>query len=87
MRTSLNKIQAIEEFISGTMASEDQLVLEAQQLVDRMLASEVSLQRATYRVITAYNRAQLKDELNALHQRLLSDPARKTFWDQILSIF
>lgn len=87
MRTSLNKIQAIEEFLTGTIAPEEQVVFEANQLINRNLSEEVALQRKTYRVIAAYSRVALKTELNSLHHKLMRDPSKKTFRDLILTIF
>lgn len=87
MRTSLNKIQTIEDFLTGAIAPEERIVFEANQLLNRGLAEEVMLQRETYRVIAAYSRVQLKDELNSLHRKLLTDPSKKTFRDLILTIF
>jgi hypothetical protein len=87
MRTSLNKLQAIENFITGTIAPGERIVFEATQLIDSDFANEVRLQRNTYHVITAYNRAVLKDELNCLHQKLMNDPSKKSFRDLIRSIF
>jgi hypothetical protein len=87
MRTSLNKIQAIENFITGAIAPSERILFEANQLLDPALADEVKLQRNTYDIITAYNRALLKDELNCLHHKVMNDPSKKSFADLIRSIF
>jgi hypothetical protein len=87
MRTSLNKIQKIEAFLTEGIAPEERVLFEASQLLDHNLAEDVILQREAYAIISAYGRAQLKTELNLLHHKLLTDPSKKTFWDLILTIF
>jgi hypothetical protein len=87
MRTSLNKIRAIEEFLNASMPVDERLLFEAKQVVDRSLGEEVLAQQKTYQLITAYSRATLRQELESLHQTLMNDPAKKGFRALILSIF
>ncbi|HEY0652398.1 MAG TPA: hypothetical protein VGD65_04680 [Chryseosolibacter sp.] len=87
MRTSLNKIQTIEDFLTGSMEAEDRLVFEATILVDKSLADEVSLQRATYCHIRSYGREQLRNELDTIHHKLMNNQSDRTFRDLIFSIF
>jgi hypothetical protein len=87
MRTSLNKIEMIEEFVLGNVEPERRVVFEATLVVDSLLSEEVTLQQETYHVITAYNRAKLKNELEIIHHQLMHDPSKKTFREYILSIF
>jgi hypothetical protein len=87
MRTSLNKIRTIEEFLNGSMPVDERLLFEAQQVVDRSLAEEVLAQQQTYQLVTAYSRAALRQELESFHHTLMNDPAKKGFRDLIRSIF
>ena len=87
MRTSLNKIEMIEEFVLGSIEPERRVAFEANLLVDSLLSEEVLLQQETYQVVTAYNRAKLKNELEIMHHQLMHDPSKKTFREYILAIF
>lgn len=59
MRTSLNKIKAIEEYLLGGSTP----VFEANLILDPELAQEVALQRETYTAIRQYGRDQLRAEI------------------------
>lgn len=87
MRTSLNKIQAIEEYLNTTMPFDERLLFEARKIADQNLAQDVVAQEQTYQLIAAYSRAVMRKDLESLHYKLMNDPAKRSFRELILSIF
>lgn len=87
MRTSLNKLQEIENFLMQKADTGDALVFEARMIVDNELAAEVAQQRDTYTVINQYGRRKLKAGLEAAHQQLFSLPKYQRFKERILAMF
>jgi hypothetical protein len=87
MRTSLTEIQQTEKFLLGEMPPEDALVFEARMLSNPLLKMNVFFQRKVYAVLRAYHRKKLKEETEAVHQRLFSDPAKKDFREMIFRHF
>ncbi|QKJ29126.1 hypothetical protein HQ865_04940 [Mucilaginibacter mali] len=87
MRTSLNKLQEIEQYLIREGDIADRLVFEARTIVDVDLAGEVSLQKETYAVISQYGRRRLKAELDAVHQQLFTLSRYQSFREKILGLF
>jgi anti-sigma factor RsiW len=87
MKTSWNKAQAIEKFLSGTLPAADALLFRARLLTDPELRRLVALQQKTYALVRLYGRQQMKARLEALHRQLMGDPTKKTFQQQVLQYF
>ena len=87
MKTSWNKPQAIEKFLSGTLPAAEALVFRARLLTDPELRRLVALQQKTYALVRLYGRQQMKVRLEALHRQLMGDPTKKTFQQQVLQYF
>lgn len=87
MRTSLTRLRAIEQFLSGNISTENRMVFEAHLLLDNELATDVKSQEESYNIIKFHGRQTLKAELEILHQKLAGDPKNKMFWRHIQSIF
>ena len=87
MRTSLTRLNAIEDFLSGNVSLDNKIVLEANIMLDKELATDVKSQDEAYKIIKLYSRQCLKSELEILHGRLLADPKNKSLWYHILKIF
>lgn len=85
MRTSLTRLNTIEDFVVGNMSEEDRVVFSANLLLDKELASDYASQQHAYRLIRQYSRQQMKSELDRLHHNLMKND--KTFLERILSIF
>ena len=75
----------IEDALMG--GSERKLLLEAQSIIDPILADKVRWQKETYLVAQAYGRKQLRKQLNQIHHRLFSEPQHLQFKTRILSYF
>jgi hypothetical protein len=87
MRTSLNEIKQIEAYLHHTLPAEERLVMEARLITDEDLRLKLYLQRKVYALIALYKRRKLKAEVEGLHNRLFSDPAKTSFKQNILNYF
>lgn len=87
MRTSLNKIKAIDDFLSGSMMPEDSLLFEANMLLDRGLVTDMRHQENTYAMIRQYGRQKIKEEIAAVQTKLAAAPQHQGFIQRIALLF
>jgi len=87
MRTSLNKIKAIDDFLSGRMLPEDSLLFEANMLLDSDLVSDMRHQENTYAMIRQYGRKKIKEEIAAVQAKLAAAPQHQGFIKRIAQFF
>jgi hypothetical protein len=87
MRTSLNEIEQIEDHLFQKLNGEDQFLFRANMLLNRGFAENVEFQAKTYRLVHAYGRKQLKQEIEAVHQKLFKQPEHINFRRKILALF
>lgn len=87
MRTSLTDIKQAEAWLQGTLTPQDSLLFEARILTNPLLRANVALQKKVLALLRFYHRKKLKEELEAVHQRLFSDPAKADFQQQIHHLF
>jgi len=87
MRTSLNNILETEQYLTGQLAPEDQLLYDARLIVDQDLKEQMQWQQHTYEVIRAYGRMQIRNQLEKLHDQLMTEPQHTSFRNKIRKIF
>jgi len=87
MRTSLNDIQKIENYLGGKLNSNESLVFQARLLIDPVLKLNVYVQQKVYSILLLYHRRKLKEEAEIVHQRIFSDPQKVDFQQAILQRF
>ncbi len=87
MSNSLTDIRRAERYVTGKMAEEDSLVFEARMLVDPTLRANVHFLQKTFALLKLYNRRKLKQEAEAIHQRLFNDPHKQDYRDHIFQLF
>jgi hypothetical protein len=87
MKTSWNETRQIDQHLAGTMDTGDALVFDAKLLLDAELVDKVSWQRKTHAIIKQYGRRQLKNELEAIHQKLFTSPQHHSFSQRIRRLF
>jgi hypothetical protein len=87
MKTSWNETELIEKHIRGFSDTGDALLFEAQLILDSNLSDRVQWQRSTYEIIHNYGRRQLKKEIEAVHQKLFTQPAYLSFSQKIRILF
>ncbi|MBC7451512.1 MAG: hypothetical protein H7259_08495 [Cytophagales bacterium] len=56
-------------------------------IIDSSIKEQVLWQKKTYHYIHLYGRSQLKEEMEAVYRRLVSEPEYKSFRQKIASIF
>jgi hypothetical protein len=87
MRTSLNEIRDIEAYLSGASSPEYRLLFEARMLLQPELQQKTREQQHIYHLVKAYSRNQLKNELDKVHEHLLTSPEHSSFRQRILRLF
>lgn len=87
MKTSWNDTRQIDAHIAGEMHAEDALVFEARLLLEPELADNVLWQQKTHAIIKNYGRRQLLNEIEAVHQKLFTVPAHRSFSQRIRQLF
>lgn len=87
MRTSLNDIKHIDDYLLQYAGKADRALFEARLLLQPALQENLAWQQKTYDIIKAYSRRRLKEEIESVHQQLFTEPEHIPFRRRILSIF
>ncbi len=87
MRTSLNNIKTIDDYILGNMETGDHLLFDAKILLNNDLMGDVQHQQKTYSIIRQYGRQSIKAEIKAVQQILATAPQHKSFMQRIVNLF
>ncbi len=87
MRTSLNKIKETEEYLFKKSAANERLLFEAELILNPELQQSLIWQKKTYELIDLYGKAEIKTELNRVHQEFFSDKKYQSYCLKILSFF
>lgn len=87
MTTSWNETQLIEAYLHRQLRPEDALLFEARLLVEPDLQQKTTAQKRTYALIRQYTRKQLKQEIEAVHRQLFSEPKYRSFREKVLQLF
>ena len=87
MRTSLKRIEQIEDHLLGTASTEDRLLFEARTVIDPQLAEETAWQKRTYGLIQSMGRSELVHEIEGIHVKLFSTPQYSWFREKVLKLF
>ena len=87
MRTSLNNIKQIDDYLLHYASQPDRVLFEARLLVQPALQEDLAWQQKTYDIVNEYGRRQLKAEIEAVHRQLFSEPEHISFRRKIMAIF
>lgn len=87
MRTSLRETERIEEHLLGVLEPGEQLLFQAQLLLDGTLMEKTASQQKAYALIRSYGRKALRQEIADVEAQLFELPAHKSFKERILSLF
>ena len=87
MKTSWNNTKLAEDYIEGKMTIDSRIAFESRLAVNPLLSMNVHFQKKTYQLIKMYHRKKMKEELDALHKRIFSDPNKIVFRQNILQLF
>lgn len=84
MRTQLHEMQEIDQYLFYEMSPTDRLVFKARLILQPDLHEKVRLQQKAHSFLRWFARKEKKEELTAIHTRLMNDAA---FSRTIRSIF
>ena len=87
MRTSLIETQQIEAHLLQLSEPGNALVFEARLLLEPGLHDKMQWQKQTYGIIRQYGRDQLKQEIEAVHAQLFTEPKHAGFRQKIMRLF
>ena len=87
MRTSLNEIERIENYLLHKNDPSQHLRFEVSLMCSEELREKVSQQQELYEHIRRYGRKKLMEEIEEVHQRLFQEPKYIRFKNKILNIF
>lgn len=87
MRTSLSEIKNIEDYLLDQQQPEDKLVFEARMILNKDLQQKTEQQHQLYKLVRLYGRKKLRQEIEAVQQKLFSDSVHHKFRHTILNIF
>ena len=84
MRKQLHEIEGIERYIFNTLSEPDRLLFEVKMIANPELKANMLAQHQTYSLIRLFGRKKKKEQLEAMHFRIMED---KKFSAEITSIF
>jgi hypothetical protein len=84
MRSDLNEIAQIDQYLFRQCNEEEAKRFEARLLMNDALAEKVEAQRLAHRLIRLYSRKQERDRIEGIYRQLLEEPA---FAHQLKTIF
>lgn len=87
MMTSQNHTRLIEKYLIGTLTPVDKIIFESRLVLDPNLRRNLYFQKKTYKLIKMYHREKLKEEMEALHQKLFNDPEKINLRKNIYQLF
>ncbi len=87
MRTSLNEIRQLEDYLLRQAGPEEVVLFEARLLLQPDLAEKAAWQQRAYGIIRAYGRKQLRAEIEAAHRKLFTAPEHEPFRRRIFRLF
>jgi hypothetical protein len=74
MRSELNEVYLIDQYLLGRLSKEDEQVFEANLLLDEAIAEKLEAQRTAHRLIRRYARKEERWRLEEIYQLLLDEP-------------
>ncbi|WP_215225074.1 hypothetical protein [Echinicola shivajiensis] len=87
MRTSLNEIKDIEEYIFHLQAPGERLLMDAKAQLDKEFALKVQSQQSAYSLIRNYGREQVKAEIAHVQDQLFTQSKYRRFKESMLNLF
>lgn len=74
MRSELNEVYLIDQYLLGQLNKEDEQAFEANLLLDEAIAEKLEAQRTAHRLIRRYARKEERRRLEEIYQLLLGEP-------------
>lgn len=74
MRSELNEVYLIDQYLLGRLSKEEEQLFEANLLLDDAIAEKLEAQRTAHRLIRRYARREERQRLEEIYQLLLREP-------------
>ncbi len=74
MRSELNEVYLIDQYLLGRLSKEEEQGFEANLLLDEAIAEKVEAQRTAHRLIRRYAWRENRRRLEEIYQLLLDEP-------------
>lgn len=87
MRKSLRDIQQLEAYLEASLSPLEQAQLQTQLLIQPSLYEDMKAQQLVYVLVRDKGRQQLKAELNNIHDSLIQDVEKRSWWEGIKKLF
>jgi hypothetical protein len=87
MRTLLNNVKTIEDYVFGHMTHEDITLFEAKMLLDNNLADDVVCQKHTYSLIRKHSQERIRSEIKTVQNILAAAPQHAGFMSRMANLF
>lgn len=87
MKTSLNELRLIEDYLLSGCKGEERCLFEARLILQPELKEHVYWQEKTYHIVRNYGRKQLKAEIEQIHETLFNTNEHQTFRQRIMRLF
>jgi len=87
MKTSLNELLLIEDFLLTSPGGEEKTLMQARLLLQPKLQESIYWQQKTYQLVETYGREQLRKEITKVHQKLFTTPEHLSFRQRIIGLF
>lgn len=87
MKTSWNDTRQIEKHLTGSHTPGEALLFEAKLLLDPTINDTIQFQHKTYNAICDYGRAELKKDIEFVHEQLFNSPQQSSFSQKIKQLF
>ncbi len=87
MRKSLRDIQQLEVYLANRLSPAEQAHFQAQLLIHPSLYEDMKAQQMVYLLIRDHGRQQLKAELSTIHDSLVQDVEKRSWWEGIRKLF
>ena len=87
MRTSLNEIKLIDQYLTRVITPEYRSVVEARLIADESFRLNVFLQKKIFQLLRLYSRKRVRLEAEKFHEDLFNNPGKMAYKKEILSLF
>lgn len=87
MRTSLNEIRLIEEYLSDRLNVRDRLLFQARILTSPSLRLNVWLQKKILQLLRQYHKKKIRDAAGQYHEQFFHNPQNGEYRKRIMNLF
>ena len=87
MRTSLNDIRLIEQYLDNGLSVPERLLFEAQILTNPTLRLNVWLQRKLLKLVGLDHREKVRNRVGEHHDKFFHSPDNAAYYKRVMDLF